>query len=122
MKNIILSILLVPILTISQTITLKGLLTTGNSGYDISEYVDDNTGNVYAIVGGPEGMSIVDVTDPTNPVQIELLTSVPGFDVDVWSHYVYCTTNGFMGIGMIVDIIDPNDPQIVGTFPVGHNI
>jgi len=27
-----------------------------------------------------------------------------------------------MGIGMIVDIIDPNNPQIVGTFPVGHNI
>jgi len=120
MKNIKLLFLLVPLLTFAQTITLKGSLTTGNSGTDIWEYIDQNNGNVYAIVGG-NGMSIVDVTDPTTPVQIAHVTSVPGFDVKVWSHYVYCSTSGG-GTGMIVDVIDPNNPQIVGSFPSGHNI
>ncbi|MCH7785662.1 MAG: hypothetical protein IIB06_09655, partial [Bacteroidetes bacterium] len=120
MKNIKLLFLFVPLLTFAQTITLKGSLTSGNSGTDIWEYIDQNNGNVYAIVGG-NGMSIVDVTDPTTPVQIAHLTSVPGFDVKVWSHYVYCSTSGG-GTGMIVDVIDPNNPQIVGSFPSGHNI
>lgn len=106
-------------LAFSQTITLKGSLTTGNSGTDIWEYIDDATGKVYAIVGG-SGMSIVDVTDPTNPVQVEHVPSVPGFDVKVWSHYVYCATGGG-GNAAIVDISDPTNAQIVGTFPSSHN-
>ena len=113
--------LLIPLFTFAQTITLKGQLTTGNSGTDIWEYVDEITGKVYAIVGGNDGMSIVDVTDPSSPVQIDLITSVPGFDVKVWSHYVYCSTSGG-GTGFIVDIEDPTNAQVVGTFPSGHNI
>ncbi|NNM22498.1 MAG: choice-of-anchor B family protein, partial [Flavobacteriaceae bacterium] len=77
-------------------------------------------GNVYAIVGG-NGMSVVDVTDPTNPTQVAHLTSVPGFDVKVWDHYVYCVTGG-SGTASIVDIFDPTNPQEVGTFPSSHNL
>lgn len=104
----------------SQTINLEGQLTSGNNGTDIWEYIDGNTGNVYAIVGG-NGMSVVDVTDPTNPTQVAHLTSVPGFDVKVWDHYVYCVTGG-SGTASIVDIFDPSNPQEVGTFPSSHNL
>jgi len=107
----------------SHTITLKGQINTGNFGTDIWEYVDEITGNVYAIAGGYAngGMSIIDVTDPTSPVLIDFIHNVPGFDVKVWSHYVYCSTIGG-GTGMIVDIEDPANAQIVGSFPSGHNI
>ncbi|PHS61691.1 MAG: hypothetical protein COB12_11885 [Flavobacterium sp.] len=120
MKKLLLLFIIVPFLSIAQTINLKGVLTTGNSGTDIWEYIDTNTNNVYAIVGG-NGMSVVDVTDPSNPVQVSHLTNVPGFDVKVWSNYVYCGTSGG-GNGSIVDISDPANPQIVGTFPSPHNI
>ncbi len=119
MKILRLLILMAPMLAFSQTITLKGSLTTGNNGTDIWEYIDDATGKVYAIVGG-NGMSIVDVTDPTNPVQVEHLPSVPGFDVKVWKNYVYCATGGG-GTASIVDISDPTNAVVVGTFPSSHN-
>ncbi|TDI78397.1 MAG: choice-of-anchor B family protein [Bacteroidetes bacterium] len=120
MKYLKILLLLVPVLTFGQTITLKGSLTNGNSGTDIWEYIDANTGNVYAIVGG-NGMSVVDVTDPTTPVQVAHLTNVPGFDVKVWDHYAYCGTSGG-GTGRVVDLSDPTNPQIVGSFPSPHNI
>jgi choice-of-anchor B domain-containing protein len=120
MKIFIFLLLVCPVLSFAQNLTLEGELLSGNNGTDIWEYIDTNTGNVYAIVGG-NGMSIVDVTDPTSPVQVEHLTTVPGFDVKVWDHYVYCSTSGG-GTAMIVDISDPTNAQIVGSFPSGHNI
>ncbi len=119
MKKVTFLLLLAPFFCFSQ-IVLKGSLTSGNSGTDIWEYIDDATGNVYAIVGG-NGMSVVDVTDPTNPTQVAHLTSVPGFDVKVWQNYVYCV-NGGSGTASIVDISDPANPVIAGTFPSSHNI
>lgn len=109
---------LMPLLAFSQ-IELLGSLTTGNSGTDIWEYIDPNNGKVFAIAGG-NGMSVVEVTDPANPVQVAHLPSVPGFDVKVWQHYVYCATGG-SGTASIVDINDPYNPQVVGTFPSAHN-
>ncbi|GAB5400400.1 MAG: hypothetical protein Aureis2KO_19850 [Aureisphaera sp.] len=119
MKKITFLLLLAPFFCFAQ-IELKGVLTSGNSGTDVWEYIDDSTGNVYAVVGG-NGMSVVDVTDPTNPTQIAHLTSVPGFDVKVWQNYAYCGTSGG-GTGNVVDLTDPANPAIVGTFPSPHNI
>jgi len=120
MKNFILVLFMLPFLGHAQSISLKGELLTGNNGTDIWEYIDPNNGNVYAIVGG-NGMSVVDVTDPTNPTEVAHLTNVPGFDVKVWEHYVYCVTGG-SGTASIVDIADPMNPVIVGTFPSSHNL
>jgi choice-of-anchor B domain-containing protein len=120
MKKFLFLLIVLPSLCFAQGITLEGELTSGNNGTDVWEYIDGSTGKVYAIVGG-NGMSVVDVTNPTNPVQVAHLTSVPGFDVKVWDHYVYCVTGG-SGTASIVDIIDPTDPQVVSTFPSSHNI
>ena len=120
MKNFILLLLVFPFLGLSQTIELQGELLTGNHGTDVWEYIDPNNGNVYAIIGG-NGMSVVDVTDPTNPTQVAHVTTVPGFDVKVWQNYVYCV-NGGSGNAFIVDIADPTNPVIAGNFPSSHNI
>jgi choice-of-anchor B domain-containing protein len=119
MKKIYFLLLCVLPLASFGQIVLKGSLTNGNSGTDVWEYIDPNNGNVYAVVGG-NGMSIIDVTDPTNPVEVEHLTSVPGFDVKVWQNYVYCATGGG-GNAAIVDISDPTNAVLVGTFPSAHN-
>ncbi|MBL4662518.1 MAG: choice-of-anchor B family protein [Flavobacteriaceae bacterium] len=120
MRKFIFLLLLCPLFTMAQSIIFQGELLSGNHGTDVWEYIDPNNGNVYAIIGG-NGMSIVDVTDPTNPTQVAHVTSVPGFDVKVWENYVYCV-NGGSGVGSIVDISDPTNPVVAGTFPSSHNL
>jgi choice-of-anchor B domain-containing protein len=95
---------------------------------DVWGYLDPNTGKEYALVGygiftNPPnaGLFIVDVTNPSNPVAVANVNTVPGFDVKTWQHYAY-TVNGVSGIGGIVDISDPAKPRVVGSFPSAHNI
>jgi choice-of-anchor B domain-containing protein len=67
----------------------------GASLANIGGYVD-SLGNEYALVGYEFGLSIVDVTDPANPVIVE---TVPGStsnwrEVKTWQNYAYVTTEG----------------------------
>lgn len=62
---------------------------------NIGGYVD-SSGNEYALVGYESGLSIVDVTDPDNPVEV---FTVPGTqstwrEVKTWENYAYVTTEG----------------------------
>ncbi|MBK9401621.1 MAG: choice-of-anchor B family protein [Bacteroidetes bacterium] len=62
---------------------------------NIGGYVD-SLGNEYALVGYESGLSIVNVTDPANPV---IAFSVPGTpstwrEVKTWQNYAYVTTEG----------------------------
>lgn len=62
-------------------------------------------GKEYALVGTTAGMSIVDVTNPTNPVK---LFDIPGNtslwrEIKTWKGYAYVTTEGGGGI-TIVDL------------------
>ncbi|MEM7040830.1 MAG: hypothetical protein AAF570_27960, partial [Bacteroidota bacterium] len=89
---------------------------------DIWGYYDAEENREYAIVGSLGAVSIVEVTDPYNPVYSAFLPGVPGFDVKVWDHYVYAVEGGGFGIGKIIDISDPTNPEEVGTFEDAHNI
>ena len=120
MKKLKLLFLFLPLLTLGQTIELKGIIDTSNFGTDVWEYIDEATGNVYAIVGG-DGIAMIDVTDPTAPFETDHLPTVPGFDVKIWSHYAYCATGGG-GTGRVVDLSDPTNIVSVGSFPSPHNI
>jgi choice-of-anchor B domain-containing protein len=65
----------------------------------------DADGREYALVGTTNGMHIIEVTDPSNPVFID---SVPGpasiwREVRTWQHYAYVTTEGGGGL-VIVDL------------------
>ena len=92
---------------------------------DVWGYDDPVTGKNYAIVGlnGPDGVAIVDVTDPDQPFLASTVEGVPGFDVKVWDHYVYSVTGGGgENMGAVVDITDPLHPRYVGPFDSAHNI
>lgn len=95
---------------------------------DIWGYFDAATSREYALVGygifadpPNAGLSIVDVTEPAQPFEVANLSSVLGFDVKVWQSYAY-TVNGIAGNGAIIDLSDPQNPQVVGSFPSSHNI
>ena len=109
----------------AQSLTLESQLQTpGTFRTDVWGYVDPVSGIEYAIIGDGSGagITIVDVSNPETVVQISNLNTVAGFDVKVWQHYVYTVTGGSGGTGSIVDISDPANPQVVGTFPSTHNI
>lgn len=74
----------------------------GQTCANICGYVD-SLGNEYALVGASKGMSIVDVTNPSSPVQV---MQVPGPDnlwreIKVRGKYAYVTTEGGDGLQIV---------------------
>jgi len=77
---------------------------------DIWGYADN--GNEYALVGTYDGLSIVDVTDPANAVEVNYISTVNSVwkDIKTYSHYAY-VTHGIYGSGQTAQgllIIDLN--------------
>jgi choice-of-anchor B domain-containing protein len=110
--------------SLASRIDIPGENTTDVWGYEAN-------GRAYAIVGDfnyafPYGsVSIVDVTDAFNPILLST-TPLSGFDMKVWGHYLFVgdgtpQTKGEEG-GKILDIIDPANPVVVGSFPSCHNL
>lgn len=76
-------------------VSLRANLPFNNVLSNIGGYVD-SSGNEYALVGTFTGLSIVDVTNPTNPV---VKFNIPGTNSDwrevkTWQNYAYVTTEG----------------------------
>jgi choice-of-anchor B domain-containing protein len=71
---------------------------------DIWGYVDQS-GNEYAIVGLNDGTSVVDVTDPANPVEVfyEPGSNSIWRDIKTWGDYAYVTTEAADGL-LIIDL------------------
>jgi len=127
LKGLLLSLILCCSFGIAQTPTLvllDDLNVPGSFKTDVWGYVDIASEKYYAIVGDQSGsgITIVDVTDPTNLIQVANVPTVPGFDLKVHQNYVYTVNGGNNGNGGIVDISDPANPQVVGGFPSAHNI
>ncbi len=71
---------------------------------DIWGYVDSD-GNEYALVGVFTGLSVVDVTVPSNPTEVFFGAGVQSIwrDIKTWGDYAYVSTEGGGGI-YIVDL------------------
>jgi choice-of-anchor B domain-containing protein len=71
---------------------------------DIWGYVDED-GNEYAIVGAQNGTSIVDVTDPANPVEVFWEPGLNSIwrDIKTFGDYAYVTTEAQNGL-LIIDL------------------
>lgn len=69
---------------------------------DIWGYVDQ-AGNEYAIVGNESGVAIVDVTTPTNPVEVFYSAGASTIwrDIKVWQNTAYITNEGSGGLKII---------------------
>lgn len=71
----------------------------------------DGTGNEYAIVGvngrnnpfEAGGVSVVDVSDPTNPQEVFFFPGPPSIwrEIKTYGHYAYCTTEADWGLTII---------------------
>ncbi|MFQ5771652.1 MAG: choice-of-anchor B family protein, partial [bacterium] len=108
---------------------LLGRLSIPGQTADVWGYVDSSTGKEFALVGygiftdpPNAGVIIADVSNPSNPIQVANINSVPGFDVKNWQHYIYAVNGGSQGFGSIVDISNPENPIVVGSMPSSHNI
>lgn len=99
---------------------------------DIWGYVD-GSGNEYAIVGNETGTSIVDVTNPSNPVEVFYTPGANTIwrDMKVWNQTAYITNEGGNGL-KIIDLSNLPGPitsadvsQYTGStypFTTAHNI
>jgi choice-of-anchor B domain-containing protein len=69
---------------------------------DIWGYVDE-TGNEYALVGTKKGTSIVDVSNPSSPVEVFWLPGMTSTwrDLKVWDDHLYVTTEAQQGLTII---------------------
>ncbi len=94
----------------------------GSGTTDVWGFVDENTGKEYALLGAFDGVAIVDVSNPSNPELSAKLRLGTIFDVKAWRHYAYAVNGGTSGNGFVIDVNDPRNPQVVGTFPSGHNL
>lgn len=63
----------------------------------------DGSGNEYALVGLEDGTSIVDISDPTNPVEVFFSGGATTYwrDLKVWDNHVYITNEGGGGMKII---------------------
>ncbi|HUM45354.1 MAG TPA: choice-of-anchor B family protein [Chitinophagales bacterium] len=92
-----------------QNMTFLGKLTYSNDLGSLWGYADGN-GHEYALVGAYNGLSIVDVTIPTNPTQVQFVSTSNSFwhEVKTWSHYAYVVNESGGGL-LIVDLANlPN--------------
>lgn len=129
-KNLLLYFVICNLCIISHTVHADNLVSVLGfysiapaDGADIWGYVDPNTGKEYALMGRlSNGLMIFDVTDPTNPILVSHMRSVPGFDVKVWKNYAYTVTGSGGGFGAIIDLTNPAEPVQVGSFNSSHNI
>ncbi len=71
---------------------------------DIWGYTDE-LGNEYALVGAEDGVSVVDVTDPTTPVEVSWIPGLNSIwrDLKTRGDYAYVTTEALQGL-MIIDL------------------
>jgi choice-of-anchor B domain-containing protein len=110
---------------------LSQTIIPGNLGTDVWGYVDPSTGKEYAIMGDfshlrDGNVTLIDVTDPSNPQIASSLPEVTGFDMKTSGHYLYVTNSDFPSAtddsSRVVDISDPMNPKVVGAFQAAHNV
>ena len=110
-KLLILIIIIFSISVFSQSssnISLIGFLDyPGTEGNDVWGYVD-STGNEYALVGMQNGFSVVNLSNPQNPVESFFISGAQSTwrDIKVWDHYAYVTTDDGSDGLLIVDLND----------------
>ncbi len=111
----------------SKNVVLRSHLPLSDFGASFAEdcwgYVSDS-GEEYAIIGLSNGTGFVRITDPDNPVVVDVvLTPNRGRDMKVYQHYVYTTSDS--GPTHVIDVaeIDNNVVTLVNSLNGGaHNI
>lgn len=110
-------------------ISVVGQLSLTTSNSDIWGYVNPVNNREYAVVGtwGLSQVNIVDANNPSDPILVKTLTSVPSFDLKTWqtqdSVYLYlCDGDASGNDSQVWNITDAANPTFGGFFPSSHNI
>lgn len=88
----------------TQNISLTGHLPYTKELNDIWGYVDPN-GHEYALVGLTHGVSIVDISTPSQPVEVQFIPGPESVwrDIKTFDHYAYISNETDSGI-LIIDL------------------
>jgi choice-of-anchor B domain-containing protein len=117
---------------------LSEMSSSPSAGNDIWGHVDLNTGNEFAIMGVINGVIVVNVTDPTAPIEVGTISGVSSSwrdvkvyqyfdeDINLWQAYAYATTEGNNGGVTIIDLNNlPNSVSLVeknNVVNTAHNV
>ena len=82
------------------------------------------SGREYAIIGLSQGPGIVEITDPFNPVIVDIVnTPNKARDMKVYQHYLYSSSDGGPSNVIDMSLIDDGIVTLVGPFAGGtHNV
>jgi choice-of-anchor B domain-containing protein len=119
-------------------IPLASFSNSPDSGNDVWGHVDLNSGNEYAIIGLNNGVAIINVTDPVNPVEIGIISGANSWWRDIkvyqyydenlglWQAYAYTTIDSAADKVSIIDLNDlPNSVSLVekdNVVATAHNV
>ncbi len=103
---------------------LVSFMDFGQNVSDITGFYQD--GREFAVVGLQNAASFVDITDPSNPVELGRISGGTSIwrDLKYWDRYVYIGTEASDGV-KVVSVDDPDNPILVSTisdFGNSHNI
>ncbi|MCH8260998.1 MAG: choice-of-anchor B family protein [Planctomycetes bacterium] len=112
----------------AENVSLYSHLTLADLNAEFAEdcwgYVSPS-GREYAIIGLSQGPGFVEITDPANPVIVDIVnTPNRARDMKVFGHYVYTSSDS--GPLNVIDVsdIDNGNITLVDSFPKGatHNV
>ena len=102
-------LLLLLVFSANYIFSQKNISLIGHFAYndylnDVCSWVD-STGKEYAIVGLQNGVSIVDLSDPANPKEVQHITGQYTYwrDIDTWKNIAYVTNEASGGL-MVIDL------------------
>ena len=99
---------------------LLGTFNNHGSFNDVWGYTAPN-GDEYALLGARTGTVVVDVTNPSTPIErgwFPFGTST-WRDIRTYGHYAYVVTEATSGF-QIINLQNPNSPTLVGTFGTAY--
>ena len=103
---------------------LVSFMDFGQNVSDITGFYQD--GREFAVIGLQDAASFVDITDPSNPVELGRISGGNSIwrDLKYWNRHVYIGTEASDGV-KVVSVNDPDNPTLISTisdFGNSHNI
>lgn len=121
------TVLAAPLAAQGVNCALLGTFNVHGPFNDVWGYTAPN-GDEYALLGATTGTVVVDISNPSNPIERGWFpwASSTWRDIRTYGHYAYVVTEATAGF-QIIDLSNPNSPQLVGQFGTGvttnaHNV
>lgn len=109
-----------PAQQLMENVTLLSQLDDHGEYNDVWGYTAPD-GREYAIVGGQEGILVVNATDPLAAYEVAWFPGVNCIwrDIKSWQQYVYVVNDCVSGV-VVIDMSDPEAPAIVNEFALSY--